>query len=83
LELAELSNLPKTIVENARAMATRMRADVEQQRQKHASGGIARQRELCQLAYRLMHLIDRSQSASAEELGKYLAFLQEKIAANQ
>jgi hypothetical protein len=80
LELAELTNLPQTILDNARTMANRLRADVEQQRQ--TGSGVGRQRELCQLAHRILHLIEHIPNTTQENLGNYLVFLQEKFARN-
>lgn len=82
MEIAELSNLPQAILDNARDLATKLRADVEQQRKANESGGIARQRELCQLAYRILNLVDRIPSTTEENMTQYLSFLQEKFVKN-
>lgn len=80
MEIAELSSLPQVVLDNARTMATQLRNDVEQQRKR--GSGIGRKREMCQLAHRILHLIERIPSTTEENLGKYLVFLQKKFASS-
>jgi len=80
LELAELTNLPQSVVKSARQMATRLRSEVEEQRENGALRGMSRQRELAQLAHRIMHMIDLIPVTTEENIGKYMEFLQETFA---
>lgn len=80
MEIAELSSLPQVVLDNARTMATQLRNDVEQQRKRGSE--IGRKREMCQLAHRILHSIERIPSTTEENLGKYLVFLQEKFASS-
>jgi DNA mismatch repair ATPase MutS len=83
LELAEVTSLPDSVLDSARKMANQLRADVERQRlEASVGGGIGRRRELCQLAHRILHLVNRVSTTTKENMATYLNSLQQKFAQN-
>lgn len=52
-----------------------LRADV----QRKTETEIERRRGMCQLAHRIMHLFDKTQSTTKEVIGNYLVLLQEQF----
>ncbi|KAI1700843.1 mutS domain V domain-containing protein [Ditylenchus destructor] len=57
LELAQLTTLPKSIIESAQKMARQLRSDLEEQHASSQTREIMRRKKLGHLAFRILHLL--------------------------
>lgn len=74
--MAELTTLPRSIIEKARNLAERLRADAQNRHSDSQIEEITKTKKLNYLAHRLLHLLKIRESTSPDLLSGYLKNLQ-------